>query len=99
MDRLFKICNSWDAFHNGIETIKFYLVKKRLPFLNNKVIKKYLNHKFSSNQNQLKTHLTFVVLSYYISSTFHTILKINFQNFAKIFVNKILTFKKKKLKF
>ena len=54
MDRLFKICNSWDAFHNGIETIKFNLVKKRLPFLNNKVIKKCLNHKFSSNQNQLK---------------------------------------------
>ena len=26
----------------------------RLPFLINKVIKKYLNYKFSSDQNQLK---------------------------------------------
>ena len=74
MDRLFKICNSWDAFHNGIETIKFNLVKKRLPFLNNKVIKKCLNHKFSSNQNQLKntSDVCCFKLPYIVNLSHHT---------------------------
>ena len=52
IDRLFKICNNWNSFHNDIENIKSNLIKNAyLPFLIDKVIKKYLDYKFSSNQN------------------------------------------------
>ena len=55
IDRSFKICNSWKSFHNDIENIKSNLIKNAYPpFLIDKVIKKYLDYKFSSNQNQLK---------------------------------------------
>ena len=55
IDRSFKIFNNWNSFHNDIETIKSNLIKNAyLPFLINKVIKKYLDYKFSSNQIQLK---------------------------------------------
>ena len=55
IDRSFKICNNWNSHHNDIENIKSNLIKKAfLPFLVDKVIKKYLDYKFSSNQNQLK---------------------------------------------
>ena len=55
VDRSFKICNNWNSFHNDIENIKSNLIKNAYPpFLIDKVIKKYLDHKFSSNQNQLK---------------------------------------------
>ena len=38
-----------------MENIKSNLIKHAyLPFLINKIIKKYLDYKFSSNQNQLK---------------------------------------------
>ena len=54
-DRSFKICNNWNSFHNDIENIKSNLIKNAYPsFLIDKVIKKYLDYKFSSNQNQLK---------------------------------------------
>ena len=54
-DRLFKIWSKWNSFHNKTESIKSNLLKNWYPpFLINKVIKKYLNYKFSSNQNQLK---------------------------------------------
>ena len=54
IDRSFKICNNWNSFHNDIENIKSNLIKNAyLPFLIDKVIKKYLNYKFSNNQNQL----------------------------------------------
>ena len=55
IDRSFKICNYWNSFHNDIESIKSNLIKNAyLPFLTDKVIKKYLDYKLSSNQNQLK---------------------------------------------
>ena len=55
IDRSFKICNNWTSFHNDIEKIKSNLIKNAyLPFLIDKIIKKYLNYKFSCNQNQLK---------------------------------------------
>ena len=55
MDRSFKICNNWNSSHKDIESIKFNLIKNAYPsFLIDKVIKKYLDQKFSSNQNQLK---------------------------------------------
>ena len=55
IDRSFKICNNWNSFYKDIESMKSNLIKYAYPpFLINKVIKKYLGHKFSSNQNQLK---------------------------------------------
>ena len=55
LDRLFKICNNWNSFHKDMGSIKFNLIKNAYsPYLINKVIKKYLDHTFSSNQNQLK---------------------------------------------
>ena len=54
IDRSFKICNNWNSFHNDIENIKSNRIKNACPpFLIDKVIKKYLDYKFSSNQNQL----------------------------------------------
>ena len=55
IDKSFEICNNWDFFHNDIENIKCNLIKNAyLPLLIDKVIKKYLDCKFSSNQIQLK---------------------------------------------
>ena len=55
IDRLFKIYNHLNSFHNDIENIKSNLIKNAYPpFLTNKVIKKYLDYEFSSNQNKLK---------------------------------------------
>ena len=92
IDRSFKICNNWNSFHNDKENIKSNLNKNACPpFLMDKVIKKYLEYKFSSNQIQLKDKSDVVTLDYHISATFHTISKINFRNFEKSFVKKILT--------
>ena len=55
IDRSFKICNNWTSFHNDIENIKSNLIKNAYPpSLIDKIIKKYLNYKFSCNPNQLK---------------------------------------------
>ena len=44
-----------NSFHNDIENIKSNVIKNACPpFLIDKVIKKYLDYKFSRNQNQLK---------------------------------------------
>ena len=44
-----------NSFHNDIENIKSNVIKNACPpFLIGKVIKKYLDYKFSRNQNQLK---------------------------------------------
>ena len=51
IDRLFKICNNWS---NDLENIKSNFKNAYPLFLIYKVIKKYLDHKFSSNKNQLK---------------------------------------------
>ena len=93
IDRWFKICNNWNSFHNDIEIIKFNLIKNAYPpFLIEKVIKKYLDYKFSSNQNQLKdkSDIHYFKLPY-IGNLSHHIKKKNFRNFAKSFVKKILT--------
>ena len=55
IDRSFEICNDWNSFHSDIENIKSNLIENAYPpFLIDKAIKKYLDYKFSSNQNQLK---------------------------------------------
>ena len=52
---LLDFCNNWISFHNYIENIRSNLIENAYPsFLTNEVIKKYLDYKFSSNQNQLK---------------------------------------------
>ena len=53
IDRSVKIFNNWNFFHNDIESIKSNLIKNAyLPFLIDKVTKKQLSYKSSSNQNQ-----------------------------------------------
>ena len=53
--RSLKICNNWNSFHNDVENIKSNLVKNSYPpFLIDQVIKKYLDHKISSNKKELK---------------------------------------------
>ena len=92
MNRLFKICNNWNSFHNDIEKIKSNLIKNAYPpFLIDKVIKKYLDHRFSRNQNQLKdtSDVCYFKLPY-IGNLWHHI-KNNLRNFLKTFVKKILT--------
>ena len=75
IDRLFKICNNWNSIHNDIENIKPNLNKNVYPpFLINTAIKKYLDYKFISNQNQLKDKSD-INLNYHISAIFHTISK------------------------
>ena len=50
-----KICNNWKSFHNDKENIKFNYIKNVYPpFLIDKIIKRYLDYKFSSNQIQSK---------------------------------------------
>ena len=80
--RSFKICNNWNSFHNDIENIKSNLIKSTYPsFLIDKIIKKCLDCKFSSNQNQLK--YTFNV--HYFESPFICNLSHNIKNqFLKI---------------
>ena len=54
IDRSLKICNNWNSFHKDIANIKSNLIRNASPlFLINKVIKKYLNHKFSSNTSDI----------------------------------------------
>ena len=74
------------------KTLNPILIKNAyLPFLTDKVIKNCLDYKFSCSQNQLKDKSDVITLNYRISTTFHTISKINFRNFVKSFVKKILT--------
>ena len=71
IDRSFKICNHWNSFHKDIENIKSNLIKNAYPpFLIDKVIKKYLDYKFSGNQNQLKDKSDVHYLNYHISQPF-----------------------------
>ena len=77
IDRSFKICSNWNSFHNDIKNIKSNLIKNAFPPMD-KLIKKYLNHQFSSSQNQLKD--TFEV--YYFKLPY-------IDNFLHYFKNKL----------
>ena len=47
------IDRSFNSFHNDIKNIKSNFIKNAyLPYLIDKVIKNYLDYKFSTNQNQ-----------------------------------------------
>ena len=50
----FKTCNNWNSFQNDIENRSNLIKNAYPPFLIDKVIKNYLDYKFSSNQNPLK---------------------------------------------
>ena len=91
IDRSFKIRNNWNSFHNKLENIKSNLIKNAYPpFLINKVIKMYLDHKLSGNKNQLKDKSDVYYFKLpYISNLSHY-LKIKFQNFATNFVKKLI---------
>ena len=89
---MFKICNNWNTVHKDIKHIKSNLMKNAyLSFVIDKVIKKYLDYKLSGNQNHLKdkSEVHYFKLPYF-GNLSHNI-KINFRNFAKSFVKKILT--------
>ena len=52
IDRSFKI---WNSYNSDVENIKSNLIKNLYPpFVVDKVIRKYLDYKFSGSQNQLK---------------------------------------------
>ena len=92
IDRSFKISNNWNSFHNDIENIKSNLIKNAyLPFLIDKVIKKYLDYKFSFNQNQLKdkSDVHYFNLPYIGNLSHH--IKNNYSKLWKEFCKEILT--------
>ena len=100
IDRSFKICKNCNSFHKYIENIKSNYIKNAYPpFLINKVIKKYLDYKFSSNQNQLKDVHYFELpyignLSHHIKNTLSKLCK----EFCKENFNIKLVFESLKIK-
>ena len=89
MSTIDKICNKWSSFYNDIENIKSNLFKNAYPpFLIDNVIKTYLDHSFSSNQNQLKdTSNVYYFKLPYIGKLSHLI-KNKLSKLAKNFVKK-----------
>ena len=74
------------------ENIKFNFIKNAYPpFLIDKVIKKYLDYKFSNNQNQLKDTFDIHHFKLPYIGTFSHYIKNKLLNFAKSFVKKMLT--------
>ena len=77
-----------ELFHNEIEKIKSNLIENAYPlFLINQAIEKYFDYKFSSNQNQFKDKSDI----HYFKLSYIGISKINFRNFPKSLIKKILT--------
>ena len=91
IDRSFKVCNKWNSFHNEIEKIKSNLIKNAYPtFLIYEVIKKYIDYKFSCNQNHLKEKSGVQYFKLPYIGKLYTISKISFRNFAMTsFIKKI----------
>ena len=86
IDRSFKICNNWNSFHNDKENIKSNLIKNAYPsFFINKIIKKYVDYKFSSNWNQSKdkSHVHYIKLQYIGNPSHH--IKINLSKLCNDF--------------
>ena len=85
INRSFKICNNWNSFHNDIENINSNLIQNSYPpFLINKFIKKHLDYKLTSNQNQLKDKHDIHYFKVAYVRTFHTISK-NFSRLCREF--------------
>ena len=92
IDRSFKICNNMKSFHNNIENIKCNPITNAYPsFLINKVIKKYLDYKFSRNQNKSKDKSDVYYLKLPYIGNFSHHVKNKLSKLAKSFVMKILT--------
>ena len=103
IDRSFKICHNWNSFHNDIQNIKSNLIKNAYPpFLIDKVVKKYLDYKFSSNQNQLKekSDVYFFKLQYIGNLSHHVKNKLSkfYKDFCKGNFNIKLAFSSFKIK-
>ena len=79
----------WNSFDNDIENIKSNLIENTYPrFLIDKVIKKYLDYTFFSNQSQLrdKSDVHSLKLPYIGNLSHHT--KIKLSKLCKEFWNK-----------
>ena len=66
-DRIYKINNTWNGFHNDIKTLGHYLSRNLFPkrfFETN--IKKFLNHKFSDNkkEEEIRSEIRYFRLPY-----------------------------------
>ena len=80
IDRSFSISINWNSFHNDIENIKSNLIKNaHPPLLIDKVIKKYIDYKFSSSQNQLqdKSDVHYIELPYIGNLSHHINIKLS----------------------
>ena len=78
--------NNWNSFHNDKENIKSNLIKNAYPsFFINKIIKKYVDYKFSSNWNQSKdkSHVHYIKLQYIGNPSHH--IKINLSKLCNDF--------------
>ena len=94
IDRSLKICNNWNSFHNDMENMNSNLIKNAYPpFLIVKVVKKCLDYKFSSNQNQLidKSDVTCAKLPYICNLSHH--IKITLAKLCQEFCKKIFNIK------
>ena len=92
IDRSFKICNNWNSFYKDIENIKSNLIKNAYPpFLIDKFIKKYLDHQFFSNRNQLKetSDVRYFKLLYISNLSYH--IKNKLPKLRKEFCTEVLT--------
>ena len=101
--RPYKICYNWHSFHNDIQNIKSNLIKNTYPpFLIDKVIKKYLDYKFSGDQNQLKdkSDVHYLKLPYISNLSHHIKIKLSklWKEFCKENFNIKLVFNPFKVK-
>ena len=90
INRSFKTCNNWNSFHNDIKNLKSSLIKNNISSIL-KVIKKYLDYKFSSNPDELneKSDVHSFKLPYIGNFSYH--IKNKLWKLAKSFAKKILT--------
>ena len=84
-DRSFKICNNWNSFHNHKKTLSNLTKNAYLSFLIDDIIKKCLDYRFYSNQNQLKDKSDVHYLKLpYIGNLAHHIKKKTFKTLERV---------------
>ena len=96
-DRSFKIFNNWNYSYNDIENIKSNLTKNGYPsFVINKVNKKNLDYKFSSDQLKEKSDVPYFKLLYIGNLSHH--IQNELSKICKKFFNIKLVFNSFKIK-